>query len=136
MSKFWRDSSGCIINTAGDVLFSRKLDGDTLSSRSLNSLVWEKTVLKIPYEIDFLLPNGKVDSQLVSPYSIPYYEYSAILTMKDGSNISHCKKDWIKIDYFGDGFGELKSQLAYLNEFQSSCTYYERRLSYYYIAQN
>jgi len=118
---FRRDSSGCILNQSGVILYNYNSSNAIYTLDMGDSHTWWNTV--------------RLFQPLVVPAGAFYvYDRQVHHYNPDGTAYTPCDDEWIRHEYYADGIGIIASQNAYVTELEVACVYREQRLVDYYIA--
>lgn len=123
VKRFFRDSSGCIVNNSGKIFFSINNFIDTLYS---SFTTWDSNVymysLMETYENEISLSSGVFDSILNWELTVERHGETKSLIRKNAY-------------LFVPNVGKILCQYFYISTFERNKNYYEERLIDYYIAE-
>lgn len=125
----YRDSSKCLVNERGEVLFSETNFSDTINT-------WMDYWIAYPDTLFFGFTKMKDPGQLVTVPAGTFKALNAksLLTMYYPYNPPGNETRHITLNrFFGLGVGEILSSYAFANEYYQTGSWYERRLVRYYV---
>ncbi|TVR79382.1 MAG: hypothetical protein EA412_06635 [Chitinophagaceae bacterium] len=119
-----RDSTGYLVSENGTIMMSYTNSSDTLDlfEDQLNSYISFIIMDETDHSID--VPAGSFDvKRSLNTYFRP-----------DGTDFTACNPTHTFNTYYASGIGEVLSQTSFYNNITSNCSYLERRLAYFYLA--
>lgn len=122
-SWLWRQDNGQILGANDKVFFDFTNETDTFSTYL--SQDYKVYTINTPNTVQFSTPSGVHESYVTESH---FYAL-------DSTAFTACDTAWIKQEFFSIGPGKVGSQAAYTHQVKDNCTYYESRLSEYYIAE-
>ena len=134
--RYFRDSSGSIIDQNGTILWSYATAYDTVNVSNVNPGMVTYSIIQSFNNPLFTMPAGiwgqdtLSGGNLQSPFELQQHYYTT-----NGTPFTPCDSAWITHTGYMDGLGELYSQTAFMSQLQQNCTYMERRLVYYRIME-
>lgn len=118
-----RDSSGYLVNSLGDIMYSYNNFTDTIQKRVYAEL-WDSS-LKMYNNVQVSVPAGTFNSIEARRYH--YYS--------NGAPANNCGDPYFTLStWFVQGVGKIKGTTAYINELMNCGFIMEQRLVEYYIA--
>ena len=117
-----RDSLAFLVDQSGAILFSLNPEPDTL-----------KVAVSAEFTIHTITKKEAGEITIPAGTFSDLYERQNHYYRTDGSNWA-CGTHWVAIQYLKEGVGILYERTALLSELNTNCSYIERKLVAYYLA--